>query len=215
MDRKRMSQVTLMAMLLTFTFWFAAAVTPGWMIVSITKSEPSTDKSVDESMIFGISIFYSTLCNSGICEEIPYDTFSEKTKHIMLSNIDLQIEAVSALVSCMTGLYLLLFNKGSRTKIAGGGIAILVGALVEIILVIRLAVGNSKVANAFDKSRIPGNHIEIGIPYSLILAGVGLLFSIMAVILSFRLYTKAPKHATQGQVLNKFPASSNEYTNIQ
>ncbi|XP_061187847.1 uncharacterized protein LOC133195888 [Saccostrea echinata] len=88
-----------------------------------------------------------------------------------------------------------------------GGCAILVAGLLELILILRMAIANMQVAfNSVDSTlgilNLQVIKVEVQTPYSIILAGIGLLFIILGMVSSRNLYSRTRDQSTDGQSIS-------------
>ncbi|XP_061186681.1 uncharacterized protein LOC133194789 [Saccostrea echinata] len=190
-------------------------VTPGWFIASWENIDPLIIQKVSRPLWkwirnFGdpferphlnidveMSIWYCSVCYNDTCDQVScqkligealcskYGVESEKRFPFL---IDSQVWGILAIISCLCSLNLLVFSFGSAVRVRAGGIAMLMAALFEMFLILRMAKDNIPVAELLD--------MKVRNPYSVIFAGIGLGFSCLVMILSKILYTKSGQQVT-------------------
>ncbi|XP_061186678.1 uncharacterized protein LOC133194786 [Saccostrea echinata] len=240
MHEKRPAVLALVSVCATFCLWLTAMVTPGWFILkwestkapsvhkynayghSLLNSNPlvHTEKTTDS---IEMSIFYVTVCESQSCVQVDYDKLPKKSRNTANSLpelMEIKIESISALGLCVVGFFFLLLNFGNSSRVLTGGIIVVLAALVESILVLRMTIANIRASNALDavESVLDSESIsmEVDFPYSLILAGIGILFSAIVMWFCRALYARLRQQTTDGRVLNLFPVNTpNNFTILQ
>ncbi|XP_048734785.1 uncharacterized protein LOC125650478 [Ostrea edulis] len=229
----------LVSVALTFGLWLAAMVTPGWFILSVANSKPPAIYTNDQSL-FGnsledtnyqipekvsvsirMSIFYVNVCNNNKCDHIPFDklpSHSKRTMENLPSLTEIQIETVFAVSFCVISFFIVLLNFGSPSRLLCGGILMFIAAAVEAIVVMRMSVANVDVSVLLGSTQTlltaENMSMEIETPYSIILAGIGLLASIVSMTTIGYLRSKSRQQATDGRVLHVYP-NTNAFTILQ
>ncbi|XP_062579859.1 uncharacterized protein LOC134241848 isoform X2 [Saccostrea cucullata] len=157
-----------------------------------------------------MSIFYVTVCESGVCVQVDYEKLPPKLRNSLPDLTEIQIESISALVLCVIAFFFLLLNFGNSSRVVKGGISVFLAAAVESIMVNRMAIANtttnvSKVEDAID-SIWDYDSFSWDFPYSLIIAFVGTFSCFIVLDLWGDLYNKIRRQqTTDSRVLKLFP----------
>ncbi|XP_062589402.1 uncharacterized protein LOC134251052 [Saccostrea cucullata] len=217
--KTRPVMVALSLMFVTFWFWLAAMVSPGWFILRWEETKTSDIDEYDysqsntdflsrtETIKYSIemSIFYLKVCESGKCVKMNYKEFKRLSKDAIDSLpglTEIQGESISALCLCVLGFLCLLLNFGKSSRVVTGGSFISLAVVLESILVIRMIVANTDA-----KDDIVDFDLELDVPYSVILACFGIIFSLLALCFCRALYLKLGHETADGRVTNLFPIS--------
>ncbi|XP_061178538.1 uncharacterized protein LOC133187189 [Saccostrea echinata] len=158
-----------------------------------------------------LSIFYGRICISDKCSTSSYVALDEEHNTdgtFQLSMIDVQIESLFAIVFGGVGWLILFWSSKNEvsipSKFVTAGILLLVAVTSEFAVFIRfIAMNASRIA-----SQGKSSSSSIGIPYSLILAGFGIIFILFAVIRSFILYIRHEGATKTNQQMVEEPWSS-------
>ncbi|XP_061186680.1 uncharacterized protein LOC133194788 [Saccostrea echinata] len=205
--RKRIAVLAIVMAFITLNIWFVAMITPGWFIVSWKYIDPlmthkdskymrdlmkfSSDSLKTVTVDVEMSIWYCSICLQDTCVQVSYQELNreallmkraEKSKSPFPYLIDIQVWSILAIIFCLCSLTLLVFNFGNACRIRAGGITMFVAALFEIVLLLRMIIANVPVAEAVN--------MEVKTAYSIILSGIGLVFSFLVTFLCKILYSK-------------------------
>ncbi|XP_061187843.1 uncharacterized protein LOC133195886 [Saccostrea echinata] len=232
MDKKQILLLTLVTVFITFGLWLSSIVTRGWFVLtvkttsiqptSILKNILSLNSLLNLNNIISskrislppvrveLSIFYCTLCTAGNCLRVPFDKLPSAISAVVENLprlLELQITSTVALSLCVIGFFLLMLNFGSTSKVMVGGITILVAALSELFLILRMVIATVQVAldsveSTLSLLNLNVIEVEVHTPYSIILAGIGLVFIILGMVSSRILYSKLRESSTDGRMMN-------------
>ncbi|XP_062566236.1 uncharacterized protein LOC134228587 [Saccostrea cucullata] len=195
---------------ITFNLWIVAMITPGWFIARWENIDPHIIQKVSKPLWkwinnFGdpfekgsvsvdveMSIWYCSVCYKDACDQVSCQEFIGEAllskygitpKKLFPFLIDSQVWGIMATFFCLCSLNLLVFNYGSDSRVRAGGITMLMAAMFEMFLILRMAMDNIPVAELLK--------MKVKIPYSVIFAGIGLFFSVLVIILSRKMYSKS------------------------
>ncbi|XP_062579797.1 uncharacterized protein LOC134241795 [Saccostrea cucullata] len=228
MDRRLALLLTLKTVFIALGLWFASILTRGWFVVTLktTSIQPTSilkkilslnsllnlDNIIPSKRIslppvrVELGIFHCTLCTSGNCLHVPLDKLPSPVSALLEKLpklLELQITSIVALSLCVIGFLLLMLNCGSSSKVKAGGIVLLLAAVSESILILRMVVATVQVAldtveSTLSLLNLKVIEVEIQTPFSVILAGIGLVFIILGLICSRVLYSKLLEPSTDG-----------------
>ncbi|XP_061186676.1 uncharacterized protein LOC133194785 [Saccostrea echinata] len=213
MERKFTAAAALIYTIITFLLWLAAIATPGWFILSVVKYKSPKMEEISVEL----SIFYVRVCDNSKCKHLNYADLPEDstttTEHYP-SFPETQFECMTALVICFICL-LFLLNPSFSSKVKAVGVMMFIAALFELTLVIRITVANVLAEKTVHSLRTTqkdldnfDTKIRLKTPYSVILAGIGLIFSILSMTFSAVLYSKVPRENPADQILEVLPSQS-------
>ncbi|XP_052680319.1 uncharacterized protein LOC128161122 [Crassostrea angulata] len=145
-------RLAIVFLVLTFIFWLISMVTPGWLV------KPDN----------GFSIFYFQVCTEDKCENTKYSDIFQKSPGVKLA-VALQIESLVALILCaISGILVIFPTNRTTTTFFIVVIIIPVAATLQCVLILSAALINNIFASI------------VNFPYSILLSGLGTLFSIVA-----------------------------------
>ncbi|XP_062566234.1 uncharacterized protein LOC134228584 isoform X2 [Saccostrea cucullata] len=209
MDRRLALLLTLMTVFIALGLWLASILTRGWFVVTLktTSIQPTSILKISLPPVrVELGIFHCTLCTSGNCLRVPLDNLPSPVSALVKKLpklLELQITSSVALSLCVIGFLLLMLNCGSSSKVKAGGIVVLLAALSESILILRMVVATVQVAldtveSTLGLLNLKVIEVEVQTPFSVILAGIGLVFVILGLICSRILYSKLLEPSTDG-----------------
>lgn len=212
--------VTSVLLALTFGCWLTAMVAPGWFLIEIktSSSSPSlTSALLGESPKMKITtevdmgLFFINVCVNEKCEQIDYEKMKTmKNFHAMPELLELQAEGVLAMALCtISALLVMIPARSKSTRYLIALILMSIAVIFESILIYRMASANTEMdkIKKIERTLLTGISMEVKLPYSILIAGIGALFGILGCISSAGMYRKSRDCAQPGQVLNVFHAA--------
>lgn len=212
--------VTSVLLALTFGCWLTAMVAPGWFLIEIktSSSSPSlTSALLGESPKMKITtevdmgLFFINVCVNEKCEQIDYEKMKTmKNFHAMPELLELQAEGVLAMALCtISALLVMIPARSKSTRYLIALILMSIAVIFESILIYRMASANAEMdkIKKIERTLLTGISMEVKLPYSILIAGIGALFGILGCISSAGMYRKSRDCAQPGQVLNVFHAA--------
>lgn len=212
--------VTSVLLALTFGCWLTALVAPGWFLIEIktSSSSPSlTSALLGESPKMKITtevdmgLFFINVCVNEKCEQIDYEKMKTmKNFHAMPELLELQAEGVLAMALCtISALLVMIPARSKSTRYLIALILMSIAVIFESILIYRMASANTEMdkIKKIERTLLTGISMEVKLPYSILIAGIGALFGILGCISSAGMYRKSRDCAQPGQVLNVFHAA--------
>ncbi|XP_061179246.1 uncharacterized protein LOC133187871 [Saccostrea echinata] len=159
------------------------------------------------------SIFYMTKCTYERKNGYPTNKCFSNTRSRDSTNggatdltwTEMQIHFaafVVVLVLCLISFTLLVKNSKSPPKVLAGGIVFFIAVVLELTLVIRWIILNmttNKYYNSIENLKFWTERkmfVSLKFPYSILLAGQGLIFSAMVLPFTFLLYKKLRQNTT-------------------
>ncbi|XP_062583810.1 uncharacterized protein LOC134245542 [Saccostrea cucullata] len=221
----KFSFVSLVLIGVTLTFWTVAMLTPGWLVVYITN------ELYPKGMKGAFSIFYYQMCYpSDVCKT---DSLSSSKEDNSASSpgmphfVEIQLEACFAIIVCSAGFVLLLVNQRSvlpkSSRVVVGGILVFLGVVSESTLVGRMINANLKTNDQFSQLQegtlvnLPFTvEYRLGVQYSIILAGLGVISGIFSCVALFCVYCRSRNASSEEhQVLEVYPPVTQNYQHLQ
>lgn len=212
--------VTSVLLALTFGCWLTAMVAPGWFLIEIktSSSSPSlTSALLGESPKMKITtevdmgLFFINVCVNEKCEQIDYEKMKTmKNFHAMPELLELQAEGVLAMALCtISALLVMIPARSKSTRYLFALILMSIAVIFESILIYRMASANAEMdkIKKIERTLLTGISMEVKLPYSILIAGIGALFGILGCVSSAVMYRKSRDCAQPGQVLNVFHAA--------
>lgn len=212
--------VTSVLLALTFGCWLTAMVAPGWFLIEIKTSSSSsslTSALLGESPKMKITtevdmgLFFINVCVNEKCEQIDYEKMKTmKNFHAMPELLELQAEGVLAMALCtISALLVMIPARSKSTRYLIALILMSIAVIFESILIYRMASANTEMdkIKKIERTLLTGISMEVKLPYSILIAGIGALFGILGCISSAGMYRKSRDCAQPGQVLNVFHAA--------
>ncbi|XP_052682477.1 uncharacterized protein LOC128163058 [Crassostrea angulata] len=220
MEKQFGSIVTSVLLALTFGCWLTALVAPGWFLLEIKTSsssssltsalfEESPKKKITTEVDMGL--FFINVCVNEKCEQIDYEKMKTmKNFHAMPELLELQAEGVLAMALCtISALLVTIPARSKSTRYLFALILMSIAVILESILIYRMASANAKMdkIKKIEHTLLAGISMEVKLPYSILIAGIGALFGILGCVSSAVMYRKSRDCAQPGQVLNVFHAA--------
>lgn len=210
--------VTSVLLALTFGCWLTAMVAPGWFLIEIkTSSSSLTSALLGESPKMKITtevdmgLFFINVCVNEKCEQIDYEKMKTmKNFHTMPELLELQAEGVLAMALCtISALLVMIPARSKSTRYLIALILMSIAVIFESILIYRMASANAEIdkIKKIERTLLTGISMEVKLPYSILIAGIGALFGILGCVSSAVMYRKSRDCAQPGQVLNVFHAA--------
>lgn len=209
--------VTSVLLALTFGCWLTAMVAPGWFLIEIKTSSSSLTSALGESPKMKITtevdmgLFFINVCVNEKCEQIDYEKMKTmKNFHAMPELLELQAEGVLAMALCtISALLVMIPARSKSTRYLIALILMSIAVIFESILIYRMASANTEMdkIKKIERTLLTGISMEVKLPYSILIAGIGALFGILGCISSAGMYRKSRDCAQPGQVLNVFHAA--------
>lgn len=217
MEKQFGSIVTSVLLALTFGCWLTALVAPGWFLIEIKTSSSSLTSALGESPKMKITtevdmgLFFINVCVNEKCEQIDYEKMKTmKNFHAMPELLELQAEGVLAMALCtISALLVMIPARSKSTRYLIALILMSIAVIFESILIYRMASANTEMdkIKKIERTLLTGISMEVKLPYSILIAGIGALFGILGCISSAGMYRKSRDCAQPGQVLNVFHAA--------
>lgn len=217
MEKQFGSIVTSVLLALTFGCWLTAMVAPGWFLIEIKTSSSSLTSALGESPKMKITtevdmgLFFINVCVNEKCEQIDYEKMKTmKNFHAMPELLELQAEGVLAMALCtISALLVMIPARSKSTRYLIALILMSIAVIFESILIYRMASANTEMdkIKKIERTLLTGISMEVKLPYSILIAGIGALFGILGCISSAGMYRKSRDCAQPGQVLNVFHAA--------
>lgn len=199
MLRKAGEICSLLLVGLALGFWVIAITTHGWLVVvhKIKRRKTIIGPAYSKQEVTSdIGVFYSKYCKEELCHHFSFivpDSVNRNLK--MPSQIEMQIESVIAALLCAVCFILLLISIQSTTKrFLHVAIILPFSVFFQSVLIGRTSKAN---ANVIVYKEFGWEKKEIRFPYSILLAGIGVLFAIIAWMLSIAIYCKLPRQRLQ------------------
>lgn len=220
MEKQFGSIVTSVLLALTFGCWLTALVAPGWFLIEIKTSSSSSSltsspfgespkKKITTEVDMGL--FFINVCVNEKCEQIDYEKMKTmKNFHAMPELLELQAEGVLAMALCtISALLVMIPARSKSTRYLIALILMSIAVIFESILIYRMASANTEMdkIKKIERTLLTGISMEVKLPYSILIAGIGALFGILGCISSAGMYRKSRDCAQPGQVLNVFHAA--------
>ncbi|XP_065929310.1 uncharacterized protein [Magallana gigas] len=220
MEKQFGSIVTSVLLALTFGCWLTALVAPGWFLIEIKTSSSSSSltsspfgespkKKITTEVDMGL--FFINVCVNEKCEQIDYEKMKTmKNFHAMPELLELQAEGVLAMALCtISALLVMIPARSKSTRYLIALILMSIAVIFESILIYRMASANTEMdkIKKIERTLLTGISMEMKLPYSILIAGIGALFGILGCISSAGMYRKSRDCAQPGQVLNVFHAA--------
>uniref|UniRef100_K1QCZ0 Uncharacterized protein n=3 Tax=Magallana gigas TaxID=29159 RepID=K1QCZ0_MAGGI len=209
--------VTSVLLALTFGCWLTAMVAPGWFLIEIKTSSSSLTSALGESPKMKITtevdmgLFFINVCVNEKCEQIDYEKMKTmKNFHAMPELLELQAEGVLAMALCtISALLVMIPARSKSTRYLIALILMSIAVIFESILIYRMASANAEMdkIKKIERTLLTGISMEVKLPYSILIAGIGALFGILGCVSSAGMYRKSRDCAQPGQVLNVFHAA--------
>lgn len=209
--------VTSVLLALTFGCWLTAMVAPGWFLIEIKTSSSSLTSALGESPKMKITtevdmgLFFINVCVNEKCEQIDYEKMKTmKNFHAMPELLELQAEGVLAMALCtISALLVMIPARSKSTRYLIALILMSIAVIFESILIYRMASANTEMdkIKKIERTLLTGISMEVKLPYSILIAGIGALFGILGCVSSAGMYRKSRDCAQPGQVLNVFHAA--------
>lgn len=217
--------ITSVLLALTFCCWLSALIAPGWFLLEVEKSPLSSSltnalfgesakKEVDMKTEIDMGLFFINLCINDKCHKIDYDELQKFHKQqSMPEMMELQAEGVLALALCTISCLLVMIPARSKsTSYLISVIIMSIAVIVESVLIYRMASANVKVSDAVDKINDMESTLlsqaktkmEVKFPYSILIAGFGVLLGILGTVSSNAMYRKSREVVQRAQVLTGF-----------
>lgn len=167
-------RLAIVFLVLTFIFWLISMVTPGWLVNSDNK--------------YGrFSIFYFQVCTKDKCENTKYSDLFQTSPAVKLA-VAVQIESMVALILCaISGILVIIPTNRTTTTFFSVVIIIPVAATLQCVLILPAALINIIYASI------------VNFPYSILLSGLGTLFSIVAWVICVIVYNNERKRESENQ----------------
>lgn len=124
--------------------------------------------------------------------------------------LELQAEGVLAMALCtISALLVMIPARSKSTRYLIALILMSIAVIFESILIYRMASANAEMdkIKKIERTLLTGISMEVKLPYSILIAGIGALFGILGCVSSAGMYRKSRDGAQPGQVLNVFHAA--------
>ncbi|XP_078339533.1 uncharacterized protein LOC111110133 isoform X1 [Crassostrea virginica] len=218
MARSGKEIVTLVLLVVTFGLWFIAMLTPGWFVFS--AESPSKKGEIQ------MSLFYIKFCNNRICLSTTYEDlpFNRENLRTMPKLIEIQLEATVGVILCGICCILIISSNScsssKRETTLSAVVCSFLAVVVESVLVIRMVDANVKVSKILNKEEtilaMERYDLDINLPYSVLITGVGLVFGVSSLLASCVLRSSLEENSGE-QVISMVPPvhPSHTFTTLQ
>uniref|UniRef100_A0A8W8MC77 Uncharacterized protein n=1 Tax=Magallana gigas TaxID=29159 RepID=A0A8W8MC77_MAGGI len=198
-------------LVVTNILWVSAVLLPSWFVFSI-----GTDKSVYTAGETHVGLFYVFHCGERGCSQSFTKTGSRIYDSVIINYtftnlfktdvLELQIESISMLLLCALSCVILLIPmkstpKSTSTRFLTVCVILPVACILDIILIIRATLAYKEVSASFKEwetqFRFSLLKVEMKLPSSILLSGIGAVFAIMSWGLSIVLYRMSRRSHVQ------------------